>query len=64
MIAQAMDPRPTCWLLLALLSWWLPTVSVAQDAVQADKTVDLALWRAAGLVKPDEEPQDLAAPRR
>ncbi len=38
-------------LLLALLSWCLPMVSVAQDAVETDKTLDLALWRAAGLVK-------------
>ena len=38
-------------LLLALLVWWLPEVSVAQDPPQAGKTPDSTLWRAAGIVR-------------
>ena len=43
--------RRTLALLLALLVWCLPEVSVAQKGPQADKTPDLALWNAAGVVR-------------
>lgn len=37
--------------LLALLVWWLPEGSVAQGPPQADKTPDITLWQAAGVVR-------------
>ena len=43
--------RRTLTLWLAWLVCWLPAASVAQDAPQADKTPDLTLWRAAGIVR-------------
>ena len=43
--------RRTLTLSLALLVGWSPATSVAQDAPQADKAPDSALWREAGIVK-------------
>lgn len=43
--------RGTLTLVFALLAWWLPAASTAQDSAQADKIPDLALWRAAGIAK-------------
>jgi cytochrome oxidase Cu insertion factor (SCO1/SenC/PrrC family) len=56
--------RRTFALLLALLIWWLPEGSVAQVAPQADKTPDITLWNAAGIVRLTHpvDPPPLALP--
>lgn len=43
--------RGTRTLCFALLAWWLPTASVAQDSPQKDTVPSLALWQAAGIDK-------------
>jgi len=43
--------RGTLTLLFALLAWWLPAASPAQDSQQAGKVPDLTLWREAEIAK-------------